>query len=156
MGRRGTKKTPIELKVARGTYRADRDGDLSELPQVSPIANVPQPPIELGSIGASIWVEKAPELMAAGLLTPLDLLQLADYCRAHDEIAKCDEMIAEHGELIATKDSMKANPAVGWRFQWLEVKRRIATEFGMTPSARSSIKVEKPKTQGIAVRKRNA
>lgn len=156
MGRRGPKPRPVELKVADGTYRADRDGEISDLPKVSPIGSVPQPPAELGSVGAGIWTEKAPKLMEAGLLTPLDIAALTTYCRAHDEIAKCDEMVAEHGELIATKDSMKGNPAVGWRFQWLEVKRRYEAEFGMTPSARSSIKVEKPKTQGIAVRRREA
>ena len=153
MGRRGPHKQPTAIKLVRGTHRPDRDGDASSEPQPPPASLAV--PKDLGSFGALAWTEKAPLLLGLGLFTESDRGAFHTYCRAHDEIAKCDELLAEQGEDFTTeKGFVCQHPAVSRRFKWFEVKRRYEIEFGMTPSSRSGLKVDKPNAAGVMTRKR--
>lgn len=158
MGKRGPRPTPTSLKVAHGTYRADRDGEKDAEVAPPPLAHL-DPPDSLGEIGQAKWREVAPLLNAEGLLTKLDSGALETYCRAHDEIAKCDAQLTnEAGESVeyftAESGYVGQHPAVNQRFKWLDVKRRYEAEFGMTASSRSGLVGNKPKTGGVKARKR--
>ncbi len=156
MGKRGPRPAPTSLKVAHGTYRPDRHGDKDAEVAPPPLAQL-DPPASLGEVGQAKWREVAPLLNAEGLLTKLDAGALETYCRAHDEIAKCDATIAEEGEEFQTaKGFVGQHPAVNRRFKWLDIKRRYEAEFGMTASSRNGLVGNKPKTGGVKARKRGA
>jgi P27 family predicted phage terminase small subunit len=93
-----------------------------------------------------------PGLVDAGILTPVDTAPLAAYCQAYGRWVQAEKVIAamaERDELTkglmikSAKGNPIPNPLVGIANVALRDMVRIAAEFGMTPSARSRIKVEK-------------
>ena len=86
-------------------------------------------------------------------------MAFATYCRAHDEIAKCDaQLVDAEGKILeyftAESGYVGQHPAVNQRFKWIDVKRRYEAEFGLTASSRNGLVGNKPKTGGIKTRKR--
>ena len=142
MGKRGFKPEPIALKLMKGTYRPDKDGELADMPPVEK-ANLDSP-AALGEIGLTVWQHEAPRLSDSGVLSESDRWALHTYCRTFDEVARLDGELAESGEYCTTdKGYICQHPAVNQRFKWLDLRRRYEAEFGLTPSSRSSVKVQR-------------
>lgn len=154
MGKRGAKPAPTALKVLRGTHRKDRHGDPAD--EVSPATlGTTTPPRGLGPAGRARWKAVVKQLTELGVLTVLDVGALTTYCRAHDEIAKCDRVLAKDGEYFSTEGGyIGQHPAVNQRFKWLDVKRRYEGEFGLTASARCGLKATKKTKAGVPARSR--
>lgn len=146
MGRRGTKPQPIAVKITKGTYRPCRDGALEDHVQNAPLSAAPPAPGEFGDAGKTAWNEAAAALVAMQVLSRSHLTLLARFARAHDEVAKCDRVLAPNegetgGEYYTNRfGEIKAHPAVGARFRWIEVIRRAESELGLTPSSERSLK----------------
>lgn len=138
MGRRGTKKAPTPVKLAMGTHRKDRDGDPDREPTAPIVVDCPPPPDSLGEAGRECWLSELPKIIAAGYFTQLDTRAFERFCRAHDEVAKCDAVLLEEGEHTNTESGyICQHPAVNQRFKWLDIIRRYETDFWMNPTARA-------------------
>lgn len=141
MGLRGPPKTPAAIKLAHGTFRKDRDGDPAAQPQAPP-ASLGKAPEALGDLGKRVWDEAGPKLVTAGTLTVLDVAPFTRYCRAHDEVARLDAILGEHGEYFTTEQGyVGQHPAVNQRFKWLAELNRFESRFGMTASDRCGIQL---------------
>ena len=155
MGKRGTKKAPATVKLARGTLRKDRDGDPKLAPRAALVVDCPQPPDSLGEHGREYWLTELPKIISAGYFTQLDLQAFARLCRAHDEVAKCDAVLLEEGEHTNTESGyICQHPAVNQRFKWLDIIRRYEDAFWMNPTARAGKQIGERKT-AVASRQRS-
>jgi len=156
MGKRGPRKEPAVVKLARGTFRSDRDGDIGQAPKTPLVVDCPPPPDYLGEHGRNAWLDVLPGIIEGGYFTQLDLRAFGrGYCRAHDEVAKCDAVLAEEGE-HATAESgyVCQHPAVNQRFKWLDIIRRYEDAFWLNPTARSGKQVAAPGKRSVARRNR--
>lgn len=117
---RGRKPKPTPLKVLDGT-RKDRINPNEPKVEAAPI----NPPHWLGlnvPEAMDFWDELAPVMQSAGLLTKADVPLFAQLC-----------------ECLAI---LKEDPL---NFKAREMVRKIGVEFGMSPSARSRIKLPEVK-----------
>jgi len=92
------------------------------------------PPKGMRKAAKDVWLSLAPQLQASGLLTVADLPTFARYCRMY----------------VAWQAAMKAVEKEGSRENVLtlakldEMLRKLEASFGMSPSDRTGIRVEKP------------
>ena len=155
MGRRGRRRLPMAVKLSRGTLRVDRDGDPCLAPNPSLLASCPPPPDSLGQAGRDVWLEIVPKMIAANYFTQLDLLAFERFCRAHDEVARCDQiLIAEGDHSIADTGYVCQHPAVNQRFKWLDILRRYEDAFWLNPTARSGKQIVRKPGSAIPKRER--
>lgn len=141
---RGRKPKPTALKELAG------NPGKRPLPQNEPKPGVPSSPPyaprHLGSEAKREWRRLVPRLMAVGIFTELDYAALALYCEAYGRWVVAEEHLRADTEgeiLVSEKGFRYINP---WRTvanQAWEQMRKILVEFGMTPSSRSRVKVEK-------------
>ena len=147
MGQRGPKKAPAAVKKSRGTYRADRDAG------VEVKAGEPPMPSWLSAPAAALWRELAPQLVRENLLTPIDGIVFALLCDTWGTFLACRDWIDGDPERMFTasvtidKDgeehegSVYQHPIVGVWHKSRNDLLRLSREFGMTPSARSGMRL---------------
>ena len=144
MPKPGPKPKPTAIKKLRGNPGKRKLPDNEPQPDQT---NKPPPvPRHLCKVGKKKWRQLSKELHAAGLLTKIDQDQLAVYCVEYATFIEAEANIQEHGKLI------KAQSGFPMQSPWLAIRnkasdkmKKIAVEFGMTPSSRSRVTVEKPK-----------
>lgn len=137
MAKAGRKAKPTALKLVQGNP-GKRPLNKDE-PQPTRVY-APQPPDSLNELEAAKWTDTARKLAECRVLTELDLDALEIYCRnwvaMHEAIADLNE----RGKLLRT-----ATGAPMWNPSWSQYKhseqvcRSIMSEFGMTPSSRTSV-----------------
>ena len=141
----GTKPKPTHLKLITGNPGKRRLNEAEPKPE----ALIPDPPPELSADAREEWDKISPRLLAAGLLTAIDRAALAAYCQAYGRWVQAERALAEMakrdlvtaGLLIKTKNGNAIqNPLVGTANKAMSDMVRYATEFGMTPSARSRVR----------------
>ena len=141
MGIRGAKPTPTNIKLLTGNP-GQRPLPKSE---PKPRSRNPSPPAHLNEDAAKEWARIADELTAIGILSGLDRAALAAYCQAYGRWAQAERALAKvinqaDGLIIKTvSGNMIQNPLVGVANKAMADMVRYASEFGMTPSARSRI-----------------
>jgi P27 family predicted phage terminase small subunit len=141
MGKRGPKPEPTALKLFKGNP-GKRPLNENEPKPVSAV-NSPAPPTWLGEVGQAKWRELAPQLYAVGCLTLLDYDGLASLCEAHDTFHAAMGIVEKEGMVaVSAKGGAYQHPAVGIKNAALQRIRQLGNDFGMTPSARSSLKVD--------------
>ena len=132
MGRRGPAPMPSALKIATGNAGKRPIRDDEPKPEVG----APKCPTWLASDAKSIWRQLAPRLVRAGVLTKLDGNALGRYC---DVLCRW----------LAARDDEDEK-----LYQKLGVMLlRLEQEFGMTPSARTRLRVEPRADEGDALDK---
>lgn len=146
---RGRKPKPTHLKLITGnpghqTLREDA---------IRPAIAFPMPPAFLSDEAKVEWGRIGSELYALELLTSIDTAALAAYCQAFaiwKSSVEALNAMAAHDQLTkglmikTTNGNAIQNPIVGTINKAAADMVRYATEFGMTPSARSRL------TAGIA------
>jgi P27 family predicted phage terminase small subunit len=136
MGRRGPRPAPSALKRARGV-RPDRINEAEPVPSDG-LAPCPD---YLSSGAQAVWDRLAPDLSRRGVLTTWDADVFALYCDLVDLAWRAREHL-ELGLLVkGRRDGVITTPA--WRIYRDAIAeiRALAQEFGLTPSARSLIRV---------------
>jgi P27 family predicted phage terminase small subunit len=142
MGKRGPPPKPTKLKKLEGTYRKDRDQGGNEL---APPPAVPICPRWITGAAKAEWDRIVPQLAELGVLTGLDGGQLERYCDAYGNWLQAKAEVKKHGQMIKTPFGPQKNPAVKTAFDERKEADRLAQELGLSPSARSRVKVpEKP------------
>jgi P27 family predicted phage terminase small subunit len=144
MGKRGPKPTPTKLKIMRGN------------PGCRPLNNAePQPPTDgivmpahLGPVAAERWSDLLPMLQAVRVMTRADVEALARYCDTYEWwLATRAKLRAEGDTYPITNDGgqvkyIAQRPEVAIAHKLAQQLRQLESDFGLTPSARVSLKVE--------------
>lgn len=153
MGQRGPRKTPAEVKKARGTYRADRDAEVDFKPPAGQPADPPPKPEGLHELASKEWDRLTPLLMEKGLLTPADWIawQLGfaaydTWLVASDQI-RTDAAAAGEGRgagmIVWTEKGYPVqHPMVAIAGKAWATVLKFCREFGLTPSARSGLNLD--------------
>lgn len=159
MGKRGPRSKPTALKVLDGA-RPDRintsepvpgQGDVKPPTWLVELANISQP--AGGETALDVWNRLAPDLVDKGVLTPWDVDAFAVWC---DAVVRHREAVAEitqHGVMvIGQKGERVKNPAVQIARDYADTMTRIGARFGLTPSDRADLKIERGEQHGGAER----
>jgi P27 family predicted phage terminase small subunit len=143
----GRKPKPTHLKLITGNP-GGRKLNRAE-PRPGPL--LPDAPAELSKDGLTEWKRVARRLLAAGMLTAIDRGVLAAYCQAYGRWVLAERILAElarrnpgtGGLLIKTSNGNTIqNPIVGTANKAMSDMVRYAAELGMTPSARSRVRLD--------------
>lgn len=146
---RGRKPKPTHLRVIEGNpgHRAINANEPK--PGVSKGLSAPS---HLNSDAKREWKRVARSLELLGLLSDIDRGALAAYCQSYGIEAAASRAIDKHmrsddgrkwGMLVATPSgALIQHPLVGVARRARLDMVKFAAEFGMTPSARSRVKVE--------------
>ena len=144
MGKRGPPKTPTAVRRARGTLRVVR----SDEPQ-PPVGGVTMPP-HLGEVAAARWRELLPLLQSVRVMTQADIEALARYCDTYEWwLATRAKLKAEGDTYPILNDGgevkyIAQRPEVSIAHKLAQQLRQLEQDFGLNPSARASLHVEKP------------
>ena len=120
------------------------------LPQNEPMPNqttrLPTAPAHLTDTGKKEWRRVGKLLHNLGLLTEIDLTALAGYCSTYAQWVGAQEQIKKHGVLIKAQSGFPMqSPYLTISNKAMSEMRKWLVEFGMTPSSRTRIQVDKPK-----------
>ena len=144
MGRRGPAPEPTALKKLRGNPGRR---PLNREEPAAP-AGSPRCPRWLGAEAKSAWRQLTPLLQQMGVLSLVDAHALARYCALWARWRRVEQFIEQHGEVFPIKDEegrvryLQQFPQVGVANKLATQLTRLEQEFGMTPSARTRIRVE--------------
>ncbi|HEV8466094.1 MAG TPA: phage terminase small subunit P27 family [Pseudolabrys sp.] len=136
---------PTQLKVLRGN---PGKRPIKPEPQPRITEDIPEPPDCLTDDARLEWLRVTPELYRLGLLTVLDLQPLVAYCDAFGRFMTAKRAIAlmaakdplTRGLMIRTTNgNMIQNPLVGTLNTAANLMVRFASEFGLTPCARTRL-----------------
>ena len=144
MGKRGPRPQPTNLKILRGN------------PGRRPVnADEPQPPADgivmpphLGEVAAARWREVLPMLQAVRVMTRADVEALARYCDTWEWwLAVRAKLKAEGDTYPILNDGgeikyIAQRPEVSIAHKLAQQLRQSEADFGLTPAARASLKVE--------------
>jgi len=112
------------------------------------------PPDYLGEEGLRIWHDHYSEMKRVGVLQVTDMESFGQLCLLHEKVKYADDVCNEEGWVLTNdKGNRVRNPMAIQRADWVRELIQYKTRFGMFPSCRADLQVEKPKT-GIKVRKR--
>ena len=101
---------------------------------------IPDCPKHLTGEARRHWKLKSQELYDAGLLAKLDGGLLAALCQAWGHWVKAEKELAKHGSVTLTiHGTLKQSPYVVVARDAMEQYRKLAVEFGMSPSSRSRV-----------------
>ena len=134
---------PTALKILRGNPGKRRLNPSEPQPPAGDI----QPPAWLSEESLAKWNELVPVLMGVGVLTQTDAGPLARYCDCFSWWRRCREVIDRDGDTVVVRDDAgrvkwsQQRPEVGIVSKLAQQMSRLEAEFGLTPSARSTIHV---------------
>lgn len=140
MGDRGPAPKPTALKQLQG------NPGKRPLPKGEPrpaAGKLPSAPRWLSPEAKRHWRPVAKALHACGLLTEADVVAVGMLCESFAQYLAARAVVEEKG-MIETTDNgyVYAHPAVGMMKAARADVLKFAREFGMTPSARSRIRVD--------------
>ena len=134
---RGRKPKPTGRHKVEGTYRHDRHGD-----RATAKPGVPTAPAKLSAEAKVEWQRVIGELAAANLLAKLDRSTLALYCEAWADYWAAKLIVQKEGwTAVGSTGNVIEHPAVKAMQRAWEQCLKAGCQFGMTPSARGSIKM---------------
>lgn len=135
--RPGKKPAPAAVKIARGTFRQDRDKKSSVA--AIPMTDRPKPPAILGKTGKQKWEQTIDRLTELKLVEARFLDALEMYCRAWDRLEHYENESKEKEFVEVESGYVCAHPAIGLAKQARDEIRRYQSEFGFTPSSADGI-----------------
>jgi P27 family predicted phage terminase small subunit len=142
---RGRKKKPTALVLLEGN-RGKRKLPANE-PKPEPIddlSRAPAPAI-LDHVAKLRWQKVVRDCVTVGILTPLDLDQLAVYCQKYSTWIKASKKVDALGEVIVgSRGTLIKNPWLRIRDEADAAMRKIAEHYGFTPATRPRIPAKPP------------
>lgn len=146
MGDRGPRPTPSNLLKLRGSRLADRNPD-----EPTPSRELPDAPDWLDDDAAAMWDWLRPRLAEMRVGREIDSNALGRYCHLWARWRRAEDFIKKHGEVYPLKNDdgsvryLQQYPQVSIAHKLAAQLSRLEQEFGLTPSARTNIKIEDPK-----------
>ena len=135
----GRPATPTSIKILRGNpgCRPITDGE-----PTPPPADLSVPP-SLSEVGIAKWDEVTSLLTRMGVFTQADRSAIERYCLLHEQFMQVVKHVRENGMTQLTHTGYSQLTAEGSLFKSLPADLlKIEQQFGMTPAARSSLKVQ--------------
>ncbi len=137
---RGRRPMPAAIRLAKGTHleRLNRN-------EPKPPADNVVPPAWLEGDALDKWNELAPQLLSLGVLTNVDADSLARYCVTWQEWKKHLAICQKGGDVLVLRSETGAvrfasvAPSATLVGKYGRELLRLAQEFGLTPSSRSTI-----------------
>lgn len=126
-----------ELRGNPGKRRLNKE----LLPKADTLFKLPDPPLFLGEYGEKEWYRTGPALIKMRMLAESDLPAFQAYCMNIELMIQSMLDIQENGLTIIGQRGRIKNPAVVTFGQATTAIRGFVAEFGLSPSARSRIKV---------------
>lgn len=146
----GGKRLPTDLKLAKGTYRADRQGNPEEEPKGIKLDAVPSAPKSLDVVGKKKWKEICEKMLKQGILEDRFLDSIEQACIAFQDCESMTKVIAKEGHFIESpRTGFKCqHPAVGIRNTARDMFRRWMLELGFSPKSSSAVRIQGAKGSG--------
>lgn len=143
MGSRGSAPKPTKLRILHGDRKDRINDDEANAPE-----EPPERPSDMQPDTAEIWDYTVKQLAEMGLLSRADRDTLHTYCAAVATHRKATSSILRDGIMIdGVMGGKVKNPACSVQKEAAGVISSLGRAFGLTPSARSAIRVSaaKPK-----------
>ena len=143
MGRRGPAPTPTSVLKLRGSWRADANPD-----EPKPEVGVPDMPDFLEGMAKDCWDQITPLLEGMNVITKADEVALSMLCKTYANWRRAEELLAKHGDVYPIRDNegnvkyLQQSPYVSIARNNLLALKGMLEQFGLTPSARSRLRVE--------------
>lgn len=136
MATRGRKPKPTNIKVLEGNPGKRK----LNIYEPSPEKKAPECPDWLEDEAKAEWERLCEPMMKLGILSELDMAAFAVYCQAYARWKEAEEFISKHGTLVKTPSGYwQQVPQVSISHANQKIMLQAASEFGLTPSARSRI-----------------
>jgi P27 family predicted phage terminase small subunit len=126
----------------------------------APPAGEPEPPEHLDNLAKDEWRRMAEILGHMGLLSPAEGPALTLFCESYSKWLRARGEIVKRGMVIErdvinsnghkTGTRIFANPAIVIEMQAMRLMKDLLVEFGLTPSSRSRVKVDRPPADALA------
>lgn len=140
MGKRGPAPRPTALKLLHGERHRDRINP----DEPAPRPTLPDLPDDASDEVRRVWDRTLAELDAMNLAFSSDRDALRCYCEAVVVHRKASALLARSAVLVkGLHGHLVRNPALQIQRDAAATVRAFAQEFGLTPSARSSIRAGK-------------
>ncbi len=144
MGTRGPRPLSTRQLQLRGSWRGN-----VERGEPVPPTGAPECPDWLDEDAKQLWAETAPLLVQMRILTKADRQALARYCQTWSRWRKAEMFLQKYGESYPLKDDegkvkcFMPWPQVSSANKLAGTLARLEQEFGLTPSARTRIDVNR-------------
>ena len=144
MGRRGPRPIPTQLKILRGNPGKQRLNNAEPAP---PSSGIVMPP-HLGEVAAARWRELLPMLEGVRVMTRADVEALARYCDTWEWWLAVREKLKKEGDTYPILNDggevkyIAQRPEVSIAHKLAQQLRQLEADFGLSPAARASLKVE--------------
>ena len=137
----GRKPLPTHLKLVKGTARSHRLNKDEPKPGIA----TPEPPSHLDERAKTKFVAMAEMLARHGVMTELDAGALARYAVVWCRWIDAEAEIKRRGPVVKTNnDNIIQNPFLAVANKCLLQMAQLESEFGLTPSSRSRIRMAEP------------
>jgi P27 family predicted phage terminase small subunit len=148
----GRRPKPNHLKLVTGNpgKRPIPKDNVEPPPRSRPLS----PPPEVRGTARNEWKRLAPVVHRLGLLSDLDRGPFAAYCISYGRWRDAEEALQREDLVIKTSTgAVIQNPLLGISNRAMREMMRYAVEFGFTPSARSRVHDNAPKSAKSAAGK---
>lgn len=137
---KGRKPTPTAIKKLNGNPGKRKLNDAEPKPK----GGKPSCPPHVQGEARKEWNRISKDLHAAGLLTKIDKAALAAYCTHWGRWVDAEEQLRKHGPIVKSPSGYPIqNPYLAIANKAMQAMAKLLVEFGMTPSSRSRIAVDK-------------
>ena len=134
---RGRKPKPTRLKILTGNPGKSKLDKLEPLPDV----DIPPCPEDLSAAAKEEWNRITPRLKDLGLITHMDLSIITAYCQTWGDYMEAVYRVRTLGTILTSETGKKyKNPWITIKENSLRNLLRFASEFGLSPSARTKVK----------------
>jgi len=130
-------------KLLAGTLRPDR---MRRLQRIEHLTTLPPAPTDLTPAALAAWERLGKLSIQAGSLTALDAELLCLAARTTATCAELEAQIASQGSLIASREALKANPALAALDRNRNLLLRLLDALALTPGGRERLPLPPPKT----------
>jgi len=149
MGRRGPRPEPTPLKVLRGNPGRRPVNKKEPQPSADGVAM----PSHLGEVAKAKWKDILPLLQAVKVMTRADVEALARYCDTYEWWISTRAVLKKDGDTYPILNDageikyIAQRPEVSIAHKLAAQLRQLESDFGLSPAARSSLKVEPDATE---------
>lgn len=149
MGERGRTPTPTALRILKGDKESRINRD-----EPKPAPGIPDVPPTVEDVDVlKVWAYTCAQLKKMGCVAPVDRDVLHAYCEAVVLHRRASQYVAEHGiTAIGAMGTVTKNPMIQVQRDAANTMARLGRLFGLTPSARSEIRMGSKTDQSSAER----
>lgn len=136
----GRKPKPTALKILAGNP-GQRPINLRE---PKPRARLPRPPAELSDAAKKEWRSLGRKLLNLGIISEIDVGAFAVFCQAWARWLDAEANLTKYGPVLTVKGGLRLSPYIRIAESAMAYILKAGPEFGLTPSSRVRLHVDKP------------